>query len=76
MKPHCSSACVPAFYSSRYDKDGVNLSLDKVCQQIDWSTALSLIKYEGVYMFGGRNDKNEASNRLLCIQVGGGTPMS
>ena len=58
---------MPAFYASRYDKDGVNLSLECVRKQIDWSIALSLIKYEGIYMFGGRDDKNIASNRLLCI---------
>ena len=30
LKPLCSSACVAAFYSSRYDAEGVNLSLDRV----------------------------------------------
>lgn len=68
LKPVCSAACVGAFYSSRYGKDGINLSLDRVMQEIDWSVALSLIKYEGVYMFGGRDNKNTALNRLLCIQ--------
>lgn len=67
LKAMCSSACVPAFYSSRYDEEGVNLSLDRVTQEINWSTALSLIKYEGIYHFGGRDEKNQASNRLICI---------
>ena len=65
----CSSACVPAFYSSRYDQTGINLSLEKVCQDIDWSVALSMIKYEGIYHFGGRDQKNNASNRLVVIQI-------
>jgi hypothetical protein len=30
LKAVCSAACVPAFYSSRYDDEGVNLSLDRV----------------------------------------------
>ena len=30
LNPHCSAACVPAFYASRYCKDGVNLSLARV----------------------------------------------
>lgn len=63
----CSSACVAAFYSSRYDEKGINLTIDRVSQDIDWSTALSLIKYEGIYHFGGRDEKNVASNRLLCF---------
>ncbi len=67
LKALCSSACVPAFYASRYDEEGVNLSLDRVTQEINWSTALSLIKYEVIYLFGGRDDQNIASNRLLCI---------
>ena len=67
LKPLCSSACVAAFYASRYDEKGINLSLDRVSQDIDWSTALSLIKYEGIYHFGGRDEHNVASNRLLCI---------
>ena len=67
LKPLCSSACVAAFYSSRYDEEGVNLSLDRVTQEIDWSIALSLIKYEGIYHFGGRDGRNVASNRLLCF---------
>ena len=28
-----------------------------------------MIKFEGIYLFGGRDDKNIASNRLLCIQI-------
>ena len=67
LKALCSSACVGAFYASRYDTEGVNLSLDQVSEEIDWSTALSLIKYEGVYLFGGRDERNLASNRLICI---------
>ena len=67
LKPMCSSACVAAFYSSRYDDKGINLTIDRVSQDIDWSTALSLIKYEGIYHFGGRDEKNVASNRLLCF---------
>ena len=67
LRPLCSSACVAAFYSSRYDDRGINLSLDRVSQEIDWSTALSLIKYEGIYHFGGRDENCRASNRLICI---------
>ena len=70
LRPLCSSACVAAFYSSRYDDKGINLSLDRVSKEIDWSTALSLIKYEGIYHFGGRDENSRASNRLLCIQIG------
>ena len=69
LRKLCSSACVPAFYSSRYDQTGINLSLEKVCQDIDWSIALSMIKYEGIYHFGGRDNKNFASNRLVVIQI-------
>lgn len=69
LKRLCSSACVPAFYSSRYGEAGVHLSLEKVSQEIDWSIALSLIKYEGIYHFGGRDEKNVASNRLIVIQI-------
>ena len=69
LKPLCSSACVPAFYASRYDDNGISITLERVSQEIDWSIALSLIKYEGIYHFGGRDEKNIASNRLLCIQI-------
>ena len=69
LRPLCSSACIPAFYSSRYSHEGVSLSLDKVSQEIDWSTALSMIKFEGIYHFGGRDDRSFASNRLICIQI-------
>ena len=67
LKPLCSSACVAAFYSSRYDNDGTYVSIDSVTQDIDWSTAMSMIKYEGIYHFGGRDQNNKASDRLLCI---------
>ena len=30
LKSLCSSACVPAFYASRYDETGINLDLNKV----------------------------------------------
>jgi len=30
LKPLCSSACVAAFYASRYDEEGVSLSLDAI----------------------------------------------
>ena len=55
LKPICSSACVAAFYSSRFDETGLNLSIERITQDIDWSTALSLIKHEGIYVFGGRD---------------------
>ena len=67
LKPLCSSACVAAFYSSRYTDKGLFLSLNSISEEIDWSTALSLIKHEGIYHFGGRDDNNRASNRLICI---------
>lgn len=76
LKPLCSMECVAAFYSSRFiteakpgDGESYALELDRVSQDIDWSIALSLIKYEGIYCFGGRDKDNIASNRLFCIQV-------
>ena len=30
LQPLCSSACVPAFYASRYDSEGINLCVDRV----------------------------------------------
>ena len=76
LKPLCSMQCVAAFYSSRFitpDQPGEGnsyaLDLDRVSKNIDWSIALSLLKYEGIYCFGGRDKDNVASNRLFCIQV-------
>ena len=76
LKALCSMQCVAAFYSSRFISDSkpgegetYALDLDRVSQDIDWSIALSLIKYEGIYCFGGRNKQNIASNRLFCIQI-------
>ena len=76
LKPLCAMQCVAAFYSSRFitenqPRDGHSyaLDLDRVSKNIDWSIALSLIKYEGIYCFGGRDKENVASNRLFCIQV-------
>ena len=28
-----------------------------------------MIKYEGIYHFGGRDDRNVASNRMICIKI-------
>ena len=67
LKPLSCMSCVDAFYSSRYSKDEISLDLDQVSREIDWSTALSLIKYEGIYCFGGKDANNMASNRLFCI---------
>ena len=67
--------CVAAFYSSRFitenpgNSGSYALDLDRVSKNIDWSIALSLIKYEGIYCFGGRTKDNVASNKLFCIQV-------
>lgn len=36
---------------------------------IDWSNAVSLIKFEGFYMFGGQDSKNNASDTLVCLTV-------
>ena len=58
LKPLSSMSCVGAFYSSRYSSDGISLDLDQVSREIDWSTALSLIKYEGIYCFGGKDADN------------------
>ena len=64
-----------AFYSSRFISErqpnghSYALDLDRVSESIDWSIALSLIKYEGIYCFGGRDSNNVASNRLFCIRV-------
>ena len=76
LKPLCSMQCVAAFYSSRFitkemprEGDSYALDLDRVDKNIDWSIALSLIKYEGIYCFGGRDKDSVASNRLFCIQV-------
>lgn len=69
LKPLSSMSCVGAFYASRYSEDGISLDLDQVSRDIDWSTALSLIKYEGIYCFGGKDEKNQASNRLFCLQI-------
>ena len=76
LKPLCSMQCVSAFYSSRFitkemprEGDSYALDLDRVSKDIDWSIALSLIKYEGIYCFGGRDKDSVASNRLFCIQV-------
>ena len=61
LKPLCSMQCVAAFYSSRFITEkqpnghSYSLDLDRVSESIDWSIALSLIKYEGIYCFGGRD---------------------
>ena len=75
LEPLCSMQCVAAFYSSRFITENPEssgsyaLDLDRVSKNIDWSIALSLIKYEGIYCFGGRTKDNVASNKLFCIQV-------
>ena len=51
------------------DEDNHELDLSKINESIDWSSATSLIKYEGIYLFGGRDRAHKASNRLFCIQV-------
>ena len=37
--------------------------------EIDWGEALDLIKYEGFYMFGGKDRDGACQNTLYIIQV-------
>ena len=63
-----SSAITPVFYQSKMGVDG-QLELSKIAGEINWGGALELIKYEGMYMFGGRLVTGEATNDLIVIQV-------
>ena len=52
-----------------YDKTNIFLDFENVAKDIDWSNAVSLIKTEGFYVFGGRDKDNVASDSLVCINV-------
>jgi hypothetical protein len=43
------------------------LELNKIAGDINWGEALELIKYEGMYKFGGRLASGEATNELLIF---------
>ena len=43
------------------------LELNKIAGDINWGEALALIKYEGMYKFGGRLASGEATNELLVF---------
>ena len=51
----CSSFA-PVFYLSKMGMDG-HLNLKNIAGEINWGEALDLIKYEGFYIFGGKNEK-------------------
>lgn len=66
-----SATITPVFYEQRFDDTNPgaeDLSLKKICNEIDWGSASDLIKHEGFYMFGGRNPENEAVDTLLIIK--------
>lgn len=52
-----SSAMATVFYESKMDEGG-NIDIDKIVNEIDWSKALMFIKFEGIYMFGGKDEFN------------------
>ena len=59
----------PVHSSEKFRGKSANGGYGDATEEIDWSTALSLIKFEGIYHFGGRDERNNASNRLICIQI-------
>ena len=63
-----ASAITPVFYSSKMCSDG-ELSLEGITGDINWGEAQDLIKYEGFYMFGGRDEHGIAHNSLYIFSV-------
>lgn len=63
-----SSAIAPVFYQSKVGPKG-QLSHKALAGEIEWGKALDLIKHEGFYMFGGKNEKGEAMNTLYIIKL-------
>lgn len=63
-----SSAITPVFYLSKMGADG-QLNLQSIAGEINWGEALDLIKYEGFYMFGGRDEHGRALNSLYVFSV-------
>lgn len=67
--PHImQSSLAPVFYQSKVGKNG-QLSHKTLAGEIEWGEALDLIKIEGFYMFGGKNQYGEAMNNLYVIQL-------
>jgi hypothetical protein len=62
------SAITPVFYQNKMGSEG-QLNLKKIAGEINWGEALDLIKYEGFYMFGGKNEQGESLNTLYVIDV-------
>ena len=62
------SSVAPVFYQSKVGPHG-ELSHTKIAGEIEWGKALDLIKHEGFYMFGGKNEKGEGMNTLYIIQI-------
>ena len=58
----------PVFYTSKMGADG-QLNVKSIAGEINWGEALDLIKYEGFYMFGGKNERGETLNTLHVIDV-------
>ena len=62
------AALAPVFYLSKMGSDG-QLNLKSIAGEINWGEALDLIKYEGFYMFGGKNERGETLDSLYVISV-------
>ena len=63
-----SAAIAPVFYLSKMGADG-QLNLKSIAGEINWGEALDLIKHEGFYMFGGRDEHGQALNSLYVFSV-------
>jgi hypothetical protein len=62
------AALAPVFYLSKMGSEG-QLNLKSIAGEINWGEALDLIKYEGFYMFGGKNEHGETLDSLYVIDV-------
>lgn len=68
LQPVDMSAITPVFYSARMSSRE-NLKIENLTASLNWGEAFELIQHEGFYMFGGRLQSGESSNRLLVFEV-------
>ena len=63
-----SSSIAPVFFLFKVGPKG-QMSHKALAGEIEWGKALDLIKHEGFYMIGSKNEKGEALNTLYIIQL-------
>lgn len=73
LKKVISADITAVFYQDKIRSENntglPSFNLQKLEGEVDWGNTVNLIKHEGFYMFGGRQENNQASNDLLIFKV-------